>query len=589
MADDSNPFTRLFEPAGIQSQAGVFDPFGFVGRLAGLPSTQERLGGLQGTVAKELSDEVTSNGGNPQQAIMKVIQGTNGQALFSSGDPNAMKVFSDFVKTVQPPPPTQVHTAPGANTEVLDPYNPSKVVRSISQPSLEAQNPNRWSMGSVSPGSTGVPVNARTGETGKPIAVPPADVQSFLTMAEKGQLAPERFKQLAEGYIAKDMIVMHEARGGPDNEVLGWFVYDKSQPNAPPKYMPSMNAPAPAPVPGSKVSGDGSPKPGAEPQPQVAGGAPGTTPGPRMVGAVGAGPTGMFSATGLGAAIQQSVSGTVERVSPKASTPESRQMDRNVADAKVFYQSAQSLVDSKTQLGVPKALLAAIEPLVLDPGWFSAPETKKLADVITLRKQLENEYAADYAVWKGSPRDYSKTARHEAEQRVTAYSRVLKTIPTGDEMEQRLAEFTEGKMPGGVVGAVAPAARSVKELGVEGTKQVIKEVGAAFKGTPAAPAQTQAPAAQTNAPTGPALPKLTPEQTTNIPPAIIPRMDAATLDRLDPETVKANPALQQAYIARIRELMDAPQSRQATPSGRRAPPTVGAPRPRGPVVPSGEE
>ena len=486
-----------------------------------------------------------------------------------------MNVFTKFLDLVKQPPPITVGTSEGARTDVLDPRDPSKTLQTITQPSREQQNPNKFSATTRGPGQTTTIYDQRQGTYTETGSAPTEKVQSFLALAKAAQIVPgsDRFKQLAEGLAAESLIEYKEIRGGPEDAVTGYYVIDKSRPGHPMHMIPMPSSQGPAPVPGSKVDSTGAPRGTPDPQPQ-----------PSMTGNVGAGPTGMFAATGAGASFQRGVGWIAETMTPKAQTPESRQMDQNVADANAFYKAAQTLAvtDNRGSLGMPKAVLEAVGRLSLDPeAWFSSPETKKLSDAIVMRTNLENDYYKSYAIWQAGPGQYSKDARKKAEGRVEAYKSVLETMPTVDQMKQRLEEYSSGAVPGGMVGAVAPAARSMKEMFTEGVPAAIGEAKKALGGKDQQAPVQQAPAQPSQqSPMGGR--NITPERLE----AAIPKMTEAQIGQLDPQMVKDNPRLQAAYVARIRQLIDERRDpRKNVAPGR---PVVGAPRPKGPFIDTGD-
>ena len=128
---ERNPFERLFNPDNPSGSA-VGGLLGTIGSALGMPTNRERMGALSGQVMQELM-AAHGQGLDPQRAIMQVVQSPSGQRLMGSGDPNAMNVFGDFLKAIQPPPPVQV--SPGTTT--LDPYTHKPT---MTAPTTDQQN-----------------------------------------------------------------------------------------------------------------------------------------------------------------------------------------------------------------------------------------------------------------------------------------------------------------------------------------------------------------------------------------------------------------------------------------------------------------
>ena len=123
---ERSPFERVFDPdySGTAS--------GFLGRMFGNPTSQERFGEVQSRAMSEFSNIMKNGNLSPQQGILELLRTPVGQEIFKSGDPNAIKSLSDMVQTVQPPAPTMV----GPGQAAVD--RSGKVL--ASQPTQEVQN-----------------------------------------------------------------------------------------------------------------------------------------------------------------------------------------------------------------------------------------------------------------------------------------------------------------------------------------------------------------------------------------------------------------------------------------------------------------
>lgn len=112
MADDRNPFERLFDPSGGNSPATEF--LGTIGRAMGVPTQQERFGEAQGGAMQQLSTIQSQGNLTPQQTILRYMQTPEGQKLFQSGDPRAMDVLRQWGQMVQQPTPQISSVGPGS-------------------------------------------------------------------------------------------------------------------------------------------------------------------------------------------------------------------------------------------------------------------------------------------------------------------------------------------------------------------------------------------------------------------------------------------------------------------------------------------
>src|SRR3977135_4106394 len=81
-APDSYPRTNIFEPEGGTAEG--FAPFGFVGRLMGVPTRAERAGAINGHAMREVTQRI-SRGMEPSAALVDFIRSEAGQKWMSSG------------------------------------------------------------------------------------------------------------------------------------------------------------------------------------------------------------------------------------------------------------------------------------------------------------------------------------------------------------------------------------------------------------------------------------------------------------------------------------------------------------------------
>src|SRR5262245_49391912 len=98
-APDLYPRTNIFEPEG---ESGSFNPFGFTGRLMGVPTRAERAGAINGHAMREVAQRI-SRGMEPNAAFVDFIRSEAGQKWMSSGVAD-MRTLRAFVDSVTPKP-----------------------------------------------------------------------------------------------------------------------------------------------------------------------------------------------------------------------------------------------------------------------------------------------------------------------------------------------------------------------------------------------------------------------------------------------------------------------------------------------------
>lgn len=508
----ANPFENLFNP----SQGGT--PFnrimGTIGTAMGVPNDQQRLAKTNADSLAELSTLMES-GLTPQQAFLKFVQSPKGIELISQPGFDMGSFGQSFIKNVTPPDPTAIQTSPGSTSTM---FQGGKPAGTVSVPPSETQN---YRAGVPQPAHNVPPGNLATDNQGKPLAsnltteqqnrdipkphnVPPGNavtdqegrpqfrnptenVQTFQDFT-KG-LAPQVVQELARlqatpgagtqpGMLgaAVDKLVaagsmpadigekikagifeIKAVRGGVDNEEIGHVIIDKSGGDNT-RFVPFKQNPATTPLATDPTkNSDGSPRLNSK--------------------------VGMFSASGFGPALSETISSAAENLSPKAATPRSREDALNKSNLHVLDVAVQSLVANQQGLGTPKALIESLQTLVPQPGFTSPPATKALTQAITTLKMVQDEIVNEEAIMRSGPQENSKEVRVQANKRLQAYRRIERAMPTVPEMEaelERISTGGPGSSPGvsqrvggdvgtavkGVVQGVGDAARSgVNALG----------------------------------------------------------------------------------------------------------------------------
>lgn len=166
------PLTNFFDPSNNSS--AFSNMMGSIGRLMGVPTQQQRQAQADAVVFQKLSAQMEANGGNPQTAIMKFLQTPEGVNLMSQ--PGAADSLERWTKTITPPNPTQLTTAPGQSSTY---FQNGKPIGGNSVPPTETQNYQAGTPTYVNtpPGSqtTGMTKNGQSGQ----VYTPTSQSQTF--------------------------------------------------------------------------------------------------------------------------------------------------------------------------------------------------------------------------------------------------------------------------------------------------------------------------------------------------------------------------------------------------------------------------
>lgn len=160
----ANPFEYLLSPDNPSGSAfgGIM---GAIGSAFGMPTTQERVGGIRAQAMNELAG-LQASGLSPQQALVKFMQGPSGMNLMSQ-DPDFKGTMDAFLKSVTPPTPAPFSAAPGHDVYTAE---PGKFTKQGSVPMTPAQMNPRTENEFTTIGPGQAPMSRVTGQVGKPLA-----------------------------------------------------------------------------------------------------------------------------------------------------------------------------------------------------------------------------------------------------------------------------------------------------------------------------------------------------------------------------------------------------------------------------------
>jgi hypothetical protein len=123
-----NPFSGAYN-AALDPHGG---PLGLIGGLIGSPTAGQAQGGATADALKELS-ALKESGLNNQQAMLKFFQSPAGHDYFSNAGPDGMKRLSDGLAQTTQPSPTMNNIAPGGMLTATDQYGNTKTAASNPQ------------------------------------------------------------------------------------------------------------------------------------------------------------------------------------------------------------------------------------------------------------------------------------------------------------------------------------------------------------------------------------------------------------------------------------------------------------------------
>lgn len=463
MADESNPFTRLFSP--VQNSPDTI--FGMVGRAAGLETPEA----IQGEAVKQLAEMQQQNPNqDPSRTFMTWVATPKGQEVFSK-DQNLLKsIGQDFIAAIRPPQATIApNVGEGQSQGRYDPYTGKEISRFTnpgfhgvpaettpvqSTPGglrMSAQTPKAMTVGAGS-----APAIVNNGKVSVGPTVPTVKEQETAGLINQaGLTGTPKARQIAESQVqtvegaqrqaidAMDIpanlklalkagtLEWKEDKNGAGEGMGSYQLYDKSGTVVPlpPKVKEEV----------SRVLSPPEPYNVEDPKHNMHFGA-------------GAGSIGISEWGKL-----------VRQANPTWNNPTSETLDQLRNNLKNIHAAMAGLQQGANGLGISEAKIKRILETGPSLG-FNADAKSTLNRMIALGKNMATEIDANQAVMK------DPMAPHEAYKKAydqnVAYNRVLRTLPTPEQMQGAKTAIESGKLP-----SFTPSPEKV----IEETGKAVKE------------------------------------------------------------------------------------------------------------------
>lgn len=627
-----DPYRRpsIFEPSGGTTE-GSFAPFGFAGRMMGIPTTGERLGVLEGQAVSDLS-KLVEEGASPEQALTRYMQSPEGQKFFGAPGVNFAGTLEKFKSLVTPPPPTVLNPAQGTTAQAIGrtgqpvgaplsspavPHNmtvgPGQTTRAIGPGGRTLNELSAPAAPFNTPAGTQTTVPGAPGQPSTTVSTAPQEAQNFKIFAGLGNLTDDEFHYLARQQATPDNLresqmkervisqLVKEGKVDPEfarKRAAGFLEITKLKNPAGDETgqisITDMSTNPPTSVvisPRPGVRGgitdlgnthgsfsvdrpvDNPPNPGA------------ITSQPSTIPREARGPDGRINwdkvdpkvTMRLGAGPTGAISNAITRgaemidpsLSPEPGSPGDLNQKRRVAMDN-YSNALLSLSDRSGDLGTPKAIIDTVTELQEGKGFLASPKIAIEKDI-----QLHDRLSREVAVEKYSyTNDYDmpRAEKIKQAQRIAAYERVLRELPPVNDMRELLRDYGAGKtnVPG-VVSAMGQGFTKSVDMVATVFGQTKTEIGK--NKSSEAPVKVDPAAAAV-------IETLSPEHKTLF--KSVPTMDEAqtieagkTLSTLDPAVQKVVGPI---IAARAKELL--------VPSPRPRPAEAGS-RANAPAVPQG--
>lgn len=201
-----NIFESVFNPSDNSTPFAAMT--GTLGKMMGVPNDQQMVGTARVDALKELSD-LTQQTGSPQKAILQFMGTPKGAELFAT-DQNAFEsTIKQFITSVTPPTPGVNSVSPGSTPVITSPgradvgkqtgFGP----QAASQGQMLFQNGQNVGTNPPAPIPVAPGTALATGDTGRPtgFANPPERVQTTGTFMDRANLPPEQQSSIYEAQL----------------------------------------------------------------------------------------------------------------------------------------------------------------------------------------------------------------------------------------------------------------------------------------------------------------------------------------------------------------------------------------------------
>lgn len=415
MAD--NPFNALLNP----DKQGTIT--GFIGGVMGNPTASQAAGAATGAALKELST-LRDQGLSPQQSLLKFLQSPSGQDYFVNAGPEGLKQLTDSLAATTPPAPQLHNVAPGGRLMSTDPTTGS-VTELGNNPTTEQQNFSAFASLAKLP-----PAKIREFAAGQidPVKNPSEKKQAVENLVTNYGLDPK----VGQGILAGTLQVI------PVRDQYGYATGDVSivdignGTNV--LIKPGQASPSAAPAASSSTAPAG-----------TAGTTPATGAGTGIIPPVNA-PSGTTDPTQnkkyfgskadmvLGGGIVPNIlsvtSKATEQLDSGLVIPEGAKAQDREAMLKLARNAILGMAD--TGLGSNKAVVNSYADLVPSGAASESPHSN-VQRFIRLHQNIDGEIAAEEAA--SVNQSLPQSERVASAKRAQAWKKVLRTLPTMDELD----------------------------------------------------------------------------------------------------------------------------------------------------------
>jgi hypothetical protein len=453
-----NPFADLLNP----DDNGGGTLLGMVGRALGVPSA---MGTIRGEAINNVN-QLIQQGRSPQQAVVEYLASPHGKEAFVK-DPTLLEALKSNIAVATPPDKQVISTTAGNKSTVLD-RNGLQPPVTITQPTEQQQN---YSTGAVpkqivstKPGETDTVLNP-DGSVSMTIVKPTADVQKFQDLSKIANLPPEQIQKMATDNMLiggrYQVIQKKNSFGDPVDE---YIIFDKLQGTATDlaqaRRDATRNPGEPAPAPKSLLKEDGTPD----------------------YSKVLTGKASMFLGTGVWPSILSTLNSTVSSaVHPSLGMDEGR----------LATQRQNYLQDFRTALTAFPETVGRTNAIIKEMqrkaqfGWgtdsFDAVNTG-----IQSYDAIQREIAASENIIKDMSQP--KQERANASNAIVGWQRVLRTLPTRDEMVLLANGIKNNSIPGLGAGSAIKAGAEFLTNAAGVAKQELGTAAPAIMGDQSKPA-----------------------------------------------------------------------------------------------------
>lgn len=492
MAD--NPFANSYQAILDPNQGGTI--MGAIGGLMGAPTARQAQGSATGNALKELS-ALRDQGLPPQQALIKFLQTPGGQEFFTNAGPDGLKTLVDGLAATQPPAPTlhnlgkggQLYaTQPGQTEAKLVANNPETFAPTKAGPGemLFDRNGNKLAENTNAPQDTAEIQNFKfyTSQISK---LPKAEIERLALLKldpGKTTAATEAIDTLVKNYgldartgeaLKAGALSIQPILNSAGQDTGLRTIVDLTSPGGPKSML--INSQSENITPGSTPSAQ--PVPGSTP---ASGAATGKLPAatPADVPTVNNSKTtgnpsfGTKADMALGSSPVSKVLGAATKVSEAINPRLIIESGAQANDRETMLNSLRSNLQAIGTIGggfsSNKGLIQGYVDTYLDRGFFTSSPHSQVQKLIRLNEVANQNIQEETQRYNDSTQP--NEVKKQAAETVAGWQRVLKSMPTYDQLISQEKAIREGKAGAPTVsGAVNTMIESGAKALTEGKRQ----------------------------------------------------------------------------------------------------------------------